>query len=156
MNRQNRFHLAAGPLIEQSTFMTIRRAPGPQEPANSFRVDIESRWVDVYEDGQSALEEQAVGGGNEAEGGRQDFVLRPYSQRANAQVQRGCSAVDGYGIAGTDVSREFLFEFAHHRAQAKLTRAQHPCDVFDFYFAYIWFGKRYVHSGPCSRCGWFL
>ncbi len=64
-----------------------RRALADARPRRR-RVEVERLRIDVAEDRPGALVEQAVGGGDEAEGAGQDLVAGPPAQRPHAEVQR--------------------------------------------------------------------
>ena len=99
------------------------RALAERRP-RGLRVEVEGLGVDVAEDRPHALVEQAVGGGDEAEGAGQDLVARPPAQRPDAEVERGGAARDGDRVLDAQPLGEGPLEALAHRAQREPAGAQ--------------------------------
>ena len=89
------------------------------------RVEVERHRVDVAEDRAGALVEQAVGGGDEAEGAGQDLVAGAPAERPHAEVQAGGAAGDRNRVLDAEPLGEGTLEALAHRAEREPAGAQH-------------------------------
>ena len=93
--------------------------PGPvaRRVLDEVRVHAEAVVLDVHEPGDGPLVEQAVGRGDEAEGGRDDLVAVADVQGPNGHVEPGRPARAGHAVAAArelgDALLETLGECAH-------------------------------------------
>jgi hypothetical protein len=89
------------------------------------RVEVERDRVDVAEDRLDALIEQAVGGGDEAEGTGQNLVAGSPAKRSHAEVQPGRAAGYRDRVLDPEPIGEGALEALAHRPQREPARAQH-------------------------------
>src|SRR5690606_34926269 len=80
-------------------------------------INVPGLRVDVYEHGACPLEHDGVGGGDEGEGGADDFVIRLDADGADQQVQAAGAAGNGDGMSNADVIGDGAFEFVNLRAE---------------------------------------
>src|SRR5690606_32785592 len=77
------------------------------------RVDVEGAFVDVDEDRRGADVADRLGGGEEAERGRDDLVARADAEGAQADHERVGAAVDPYGVLHAQVVGDLALEGLH-------------------------------------------
>ena len=88
-------------------------------------VEVERHRVDVAEDRPRALVEQAVGGGDEAEGAGQDLVAGAPAERPHPEVQRRSCRWRRRPRPRPRASRRNRARSARPSAPARAARAQH-------------------------------
>ena len=88
-------------------------------------VEVEGDRIDVAEDRPRPLVEQAVGGGDEAEGAGQNLVARPPAEGTHAEVQGGGAAGDRDRVLDPEPGRQLALEALAGRAQREPAGAQH-------------------------------
>ena len=86
---------------------------------DSIDIEVHIDGIDVYEDGLGALEDDAVGGSNEREGSRDDFVAGLQAQRPDAKVQAARSGVHRHAVFDAGVIGDGFLKFRKLRAQAQ-------------------------------------
>ena len=99
--------------------------------SDQSRVYVTRGRVHVHEDGDTALEEDAVGRGDEGEGSGDDQVAFLNPGRDDGQVQTTGAGIDSHGIPRTDGgSKGFLKRF-DLRAEAEVAGLQDFVDRRD-------------------------
>ncbi len=113
-------------------------------------VDVESRRVDIDEDGFCAGHHNNGCGGDECEGGCNDLVAGADFECGEAEEQAAGSAVYGDGAFPADVFGEGVFKFGQLRAERKIGASQDCADGFDFLFGDVGAGQMYSHRKNTS------
>ena len=102
------------------------------------RVEVQGDGIDVAEDRPGALVEEAVGGGDEAEGAGQDLVALAPAERPHARCRAAVPLETATASSTPSQSAKRALEALAHRPEREPARAQHLEDELLLARAEVW------------------